>query len=95
MAHELAGALQQASWIGQRCALKEPQVHMRREYVNIAEGHITQTSIRTAVMQDLPHLIPASPHHLKPLPREVSQFAVAIIQPRIDCGIVFKSPIEL
>src|SRR5580700_7554294 len=49
MAHELAGALQQAGRIRQRCAVKEPHVYVRGEYIDIAEGRIAQTCNRTAV----------------------------------------------
>src|SRR5260370_39198702 len=58
MAHELAGALQQAGRIRQRCAVKEPHVYMRSEYIDVAEGRIAQTCNRTAVMQDLPDFVP-------------------------------------
>jgi hypothetical protein len=37
MTHELACALQQAGRIRQRCAVKEPQVHVRGEYIYVAE----------------------------------------------------------
>src|SRR3981189_1734298 len=59
MAHELAGALQQAGRIGQRCAVKETHVNMRSEYIDVAEGRISQTGNRTAVMQELPDFGPA------------------------------------
>jgi hypothetical protein len=36
MAHELAGALQQVSRIQQRCAVKEPQVYVRMEDIDVA-----------------------------------------------------------
>src|SRR5215831_13321685 len=60
MAHELAGTLQQASRIRQRYALKESYVHVRREYVDVAKGGISQTCSRTAVMQKLPALRPCT-----------------------------------
>ena len=59
MAHELAGALQRAGRIRQRCAVKEPHVYVRTEYIDVAEGRIAQTYNRTAVMQDLPDFVPA------------------------------------
>jgi len=40
MAHELAGALQQAGWIRQRSALKEADVDVRGENVYVAERDI-------------------------------------------------------
>src|ERR1700721_1507293 len=50
MAHELAGALQQAGRIRQCCALKEPHVYVRSEYIHVAERRISQTCNGTAVM---------------------------------------------
>src|SRR5881396_2064144 len=94
MAHELAGALQQAGRIRQRCALKEPHVDVRGEYIDIAEGRITQTCNRTAVMQKLPDFVPALSHHLKPLLRDGSQFTRMLFHPRIDSGIPLDSAVE-
>src|SRR5437899_932249 len=94
MAHELAGALQQAGRIRQRCAVKEPHVDVRSEYIDIAEGRISQTCNRTAVMQELPDFVPALSHHLKPLMRDGSQFTCTLFHPRIDGGIPLDSPIE-
>src|SRR3984893_651033 len=94
MAHELAGALQQAGRIGQRCAVKEAHVNVRSEYIHIAKGRISQTCNRTAVMQELPDFVPASSHHLKPLMRDGSQFACMLLPPRIDGGIPLDSAIE-
>src|ERR1035438_1300129 len=74
MAPELARALQQAGRIRQRCAAKEPHAYVRSEYIDVAEGHISQTCNRTAVMQKLPDFVPAFSHHLKPLKRDSSQF---------------------
>src|SRR4029077_4858270 len=46
MAHELAGALQQAGRIRQRCAVKEPHIYVRSEYIDVTEGRISQTRNR-------------------------------------------------
>src|SRR5438552_3572117 len=94
MAHELAAALQQAGRIQQRCAVKEPHVDVRGEYIDVAEGRISQTGNRTAVMQKLPDFVPALSHHLKPLMRDGSQFTGMRFHPRIDGGIPLDSPIE-
>src|SRR5205823_12909009 len=94
MAHELAGALQQAGRIRQRCALKEPHVYVRGEYIHVAEWRISQTCDWTAVMQKLPDFVPALSHHLKPLMRDGSQFTCAFFHPRIDGGIPLDSAIE-
>src|SRR6266702_8964769 len=94
MTHELAGALQQASRIRQRCAMKEPHVYVRSEYIDVAEGRISQTRNRTAVMQELPDFVPAFSHHLKPLMRYGSQFTGMLFPPGIDGGIPLDSAVE-
>src|SRR5437870_8151419 len=94
MAHELAGALQQAGRIRQRCDVKEPHVYVRSEYIDVAEGRISQTCNRAAVMQKLPNFVPAFSHHLKPLMREGSQFTCMLFHPRINGGIPLDSAVE-
>src|SRR5260221_10207384 len=94
MAHELAGALQQAARIRQCCAVKEPHVYMRSKYINVAEGRISQTCNRTAVMQEFPDFVPAFSHCLKPLICDGSQFTCMLVHPRIDGGIALDSAVE-
>src|SRR5580704_12739424 len=94
MAHELAVALQQAGRIRQRCAVKEPRVYVRSEYIDVAEGRISQTCHRTAVMQKLPDFVPAFSHHLEPLLRDGSQSTYMGFHPRIDGGIPLDSAVE-
>src|ERR1019366_1890848 len=94
MAHELTGALQQAGRIRQRCALKKPHVYVRSEYIDVAEGSISQTCSRIAVMQELPNFVPAFSHHLKPLMRDGAQFTCMLFHPRIDGGIPLDSAVE-
>src|SRR3979490_1317208 len=94
MAHELAGALQQAARIRQLCAVKEPYVYVRMEYIDVAEGRISQTGNRTAVMQKLPDFVSAFSHHLKPLNRDGSQFTCMLFHPRVDGGIPLDSAVE-
>src|SRR5580704_17926829 len=94
MAHKLAGALQQAGRIRQRCAVKETHVDMRSEYIDVAEGRISQTCHRTAVMQELPDFIPASSHRLEPLKRDGSQFTGVLFHQRIDGRIQLYSAVE-
>src|SRR2546430_17082606 len=94
MAHELAGALQQAGRIGQRCAVKGPHVYVRGEYIDVPEGCISQTGDRAAVMQELPDFVPAFSQRLKPLMRDGSQFTGMLFHPRIDGGILLDSAVE-
>jgi hypothetical protein len=94
MAHGFARALQQASWVWQRCAMKKPNVDVRSEHVDVAEGRIAQACNRTAIMQDLPDFIPTFSHHFEPLMRDGAHFTSMLIQPRIDGGIAFDSTVE-
>src|ERR1700693_2403316 len=94
MAHELAGALQQVCQIRQRCSVKEPHVYVRCEYVDVAEGRISQTCNRTAVMQKLSDFVPAFSHHLKPLMRDGAQSTCMLFHPRIDGWISLDSAVE-
>jgi len=94
MPHSLAGPLQQAGWIGQRCAQKEPDVDVRGEYIDVAEGNIAQTRNRTAVMHEFADLVPAFSHRLKPPMRDGSQFSSVLIKPRIDAGIALHDAVE-
>jgi len=86
MAHELAGALQQAGRIAERCAVKETHVYVRSEDIDVAEGRISQTGNRTAVMQELPDFVPAFSHHPKSAMRDGSQFTSMLSHPSIDGG---------
>src|SRR5580704_19786056 len=94
MTHELAGALQQASRIRECRAVKKTYVYVRSEYIDVAEGRISQTCNRTAVMQKLPDFVPAFSHHLKPLMRDGSQFTCMLFHPRIDGGIPLDGAVE-
>jgi hypothetical protein len=94
MAHALAGALQQVSRIRQRCAMKEPHVYVGSEYIDVAEGRISQAGNRTAVMQKLPDFVAAFSHHRKPLMRDGSQSTCMLLHPRIDGGIPLDGAVE-
>src|SRR6266404_7775107 len=94
MTHELSRALQQVGWIWQCCTVKESDIYVRGEYIHVAEGRISQTGNRIAVMQQLPHFVPALSHHLKPLMRDGSQFTCMLVHPCIYGGIPLDSAIE-
>src|SRR5882672_1218134 len=94
MAHELAGTLQQAGRIREHCAVKEANVYVRSEYIDVAEGRISQTGNRTAVMQKLPDFVAAFSHHRKPPMRDGSQSTCMLNHPRIDGGIPLESAVE-
>lgn len=94
MPHNLPGALQQAGWIRQRCAVKEPNVHVRCEYIHVTEGCISQTRDGTAVMHEVPDFVAAISHGLKPVLRDASQCTWMILHPLIDSRIPLDSAIE-
>src|SRR6202007_2452833 len=94
MAHELAGALQQACRVRQRCAVKKTDVYVRSEYIDVGERRVSQTGNGTAVMQQLADFVSAVSHPLKPVLRDGSQFACMLFHPRIDGGIPLNSAIE-
>src|SRR5579863_2919334 len=79
VAHVFAGSLQQTGRVRQRRDAKESHVYVRSEYIHVAEGRIAQACNRTAVMKELPNLVPASSHHLKPLTRDGAQFAFSLV----------------
>jgi hypothetical protein len=86
--------LQHAGRIRQRCAVKEPHVYVRSEYIDVAEGRISQTCNWTAIMQKLPDFVAALSHHLKPLMRYGSQFTFMLFHPRVNGGIPLDSAVE-
>src|SRR5215469_16713867 len=94
MAHALAVPLQQPGWVRQRVAMKEPDVHVRRENTHVAEWRVPQTCNRAAVMHKLPDFVAAFSHHLKPLARDGSQFTRTLVQPHINGGIPLDSAVE-
>ena len=94
MAHELAVALQQAGLIWQSIAVKEPDVYVRGEDIDVAECRIAQTCGRAAVMEDFADFVAAVAHDLKPLAREAAQFAAMVVHPRFDGGIALDSAVE-
>src|SRR5579864_229487 len=94
MAHELAGALQQTGRVRQRRAVKEANVYVGGEHVDVGEGRVSQTGDRTAVMQKLADFVAAISHHVKPVTRDGSQFAGVVFQPGVDGGIALDSAVE-
>jgi hypothetical protein len=67
---------------------------MRLENVDVAEGRVSQTGNRAAVMQKLPDFVTAFSHQLKPLMRDSSQFTRMFFHPRIDGWVPLHSAIE-
>ncbi len=48
--HELAGSLQQAVWIGYLGAMKEPDIDVRFEGIDVGECRIADTRRRMVIM---------------------------------------------
>ncbi len=94
MAHELAGALQQAGRIRQGCAVKESHVYVGSEYIDVAEGRVSQTRSWTPIMQKLSDFVPAPSHRPKPLACDGSQRSWMLFHPPIDGWIPLDSPVE-
>ena len=94
MTHEFAGTLQEAGWVLQSGALKEADVDVGGEHIDICEGHVSETRNRATVMQKLADFVSAVPHHLKPLLRDGSQFTWMFAHPRIDGGIAWDGAVE-
>src|SRR5262245_55498108 len=94
MAHEFSAALQQAGRIRQGCAVEEPDVDVRSEYVDVDKGRISQTRNGTAVMQELADFVAAASHRGKPLARDGSQSTCARFHPRVDGRISLDSAVE-
>ncbi len=94
MAHMPACTLQQAVRIPQPCALKKTHVHMRAEYIDVAEGRVSQTGHWAPVMHQFPDLVPALPHLLEPFPGYGAEFAGPLIQPQVNGGIALYSAVK-
>jgi hypothetical protein len=74
--------------------VKEPYVHVRSKYIDVAEGRIAQARYGTAVMQKLPDFVSAFAHYLKPLLRDCSQFTGTLFHPLINGGIMLDCAVE-
>ena len=87
MAHVFATALQQACRIRQRRAMKEPDVYMSFECIDVTEWRIFYACDRTAVVHEFPNVVATLSHDVKPFLRDGSQSAYPFFHPHIDGGI--------
>ena len=94
MAHVFAGALQQTGRIRQGCAVKEPHIYVRDEYIDVGERRVAQTGNGTAVVQEFADLVAAFSHHLKPPMRDGPQLPSTLVHPCIDRGVARDSAVE-
>src|SRR5262245_66650077 len=81
MAHELAGAFQQALGISKLGATKEPDIDVGFEGIDIGERRITYTRGRMAIRQSLSNIASAVAHDLKPPLRDRPQFTRMLTHP--------------
>jgi hypothetical protein len=63
VAHTLAGALQEASGIGKRGSLKETDVDVGGEDVDVGKRRVSQTRDRAAVVEEFEDLVAGTSHH--------------------------------
>src|SRR5688572_14910574 len=70
MPHAFATSLQQTSGILERRAAEETDVDVTPERVDVRERRVHDTCNRAAVVHQLPDVVTALSHPLKPLPRD-------------------------
>jgi len=73
MPHALAGAFEQAGRIIELGAEEETDIRMSAERVDVAEGCVSRTRCRMAVVQQLANVQPTAAHLLEPWQGELSQ----------------------
>ena len=74
--------------------VKEPHVYVRGEYIDVAEGCVSQAGDRAAVIQEFSNFVAAVSHYLKPLMRDDSQFTFLLFHPPIDGGSSLHSAVK-
>jgi len=87
MAHELAGAFQQALGIRNLSATKKSDVNVSFESIHISESRVAHTCGRMAIMQYFSHVIAAAAHDFKPAPSDRPQFIRMVMHPALDSRI--------
>ena len=92
--HVFSAALQQVCRVLQHCSVKESDVHVRCESVDVSEGDIAKAGYGTAVVEQLAHLVAAGAHHLKPFTCEGAWFTRMGAEPGFDGGVVLDGSIK-
>jgi len=91
MTHALAHSLKQAGRVCKHCAIKETDIGMRLERVDVSKRCISHTKDWASVVQNLADIRAAIAHALKPTPRRqakrIGEFEKPVLNPGIaaDC----------
>jgi hypothetical protein len=72
--HELTRAFQQTVAIGHVGPVKEPDIDVIREGIDVGECRITDTRSRMTIMQQFLHIVSVVAQDLKPALRDRPQF---------------------
>jgi len=80
--------------IRQLCTVKEADVHVRGECIDIGEGRVAEAGDWAAVVEEFADFVAASSHHFKPFASDGSQDTCMLFHPGVDGGIAFDGAIE-
>ena len=67
--------------------MKEPDVYVSFECIDVAEWRVSYACERTAVVHEFPNVVASLSHDVKPFLRDGSQLTCPFSHPRIDGGI--------
>ena len=84
MTHALARTFEQAIGIGDLGAAEEADINVGCEGIDVTERRFTHAGGRMVVVQQLPNIVAAAAHDLKPSPGHRSEFTRTIIKPRLN-----------
>lgn len=94
VAHEFAGTQENAGRIGESIAVKEADVDVGGEDVDVGEGCVAEAGDGAAVMEDLADFIAAFAHDGEPMLGDVAEFAGVALHPGFDGGVTLESAVE-
>jgi hypothetical protein len=86
VAHAAAAAFEQAGGIVEVYAVKEADIDVRSEDVDVCEGSIAHARCGTSVVQQLTHVFATSTHVLEPQACDGAKLGLALVQPQVDGG---------
>ena len=94
MPHVLAGTLKQTRGIVQRRAVKEADIDVIPEGVDVSKRRILHACDGATIVHELADVGAAVPHVFKPGPRQPSQFVRRLGEPGIDLGVSMDRAVE-